>query len=68
MICETCGGEGGSPIQVVEVEGRLYLPNIEARGFATNLRELPLCHTCCRKIEDSFRATVGYLKAENHLE
>ena len=63
-LCECCNKEGSHNILVSDTEGRLYLPNEIAREIG-KVRELLLCKSCMRIVEDNFRATIGYLKKEN---
>ena len=52
---------------------RWYIPNQAVReadqqheGFPS-ATEVWFCHSCMRKIEDNFRATLLYLQTENNL-
>jgi hypothetical protein len=70
--CECCDTEAKYSIWVcrglnhADDGVRFYLPNQAARGHPTetSLGELWLCHSCMRRVEDNFRATIGYLKEE----
>lgn len=70
-ICETCGQPARNTILLAfdgETVRRYYLPSDFVREFAPeahNVGEVPFCAKCMRILEDSFRATLGYLKAEN---
>jgi hypothetical protein len=46
---------------------RYYLPNQHARDpkFPTVIEEIPFCKKCMRSVEDTLRATILYLQAEN---
>lgn len=79
--CECCGKAANGSIQVMSGTNnppnrsiRYYLPSDTNRASAgvdfpiEELKELPLCPSCMRTVEDNFRATILYLQAENsHL-
>jgi len=46
---------------------RYYLPNQHARNpeFPPTVDEINFCKKCMRSVEDSLRATILYLQAEN---
>ena len=67
--CYTCGNQANYTIMLAITGERVYLPNQAVRN-ATNLKhpgygEVAFCSSCMRKIEDSLRAAILYLKSEN---
>jgi hypothetical protein len=46
---------------------RYYLPNQHARDpkFPAKIEQVAFCADCMRAVEDSIRATILYLQAEN---
>lgn len=70
--CTGCGAEGRYSILLSVTPNedgstpthRFYLPNQNVRSSG-NHQEVWFCPECMRFVEDSFRASVLYLQAEN---
>lgn len=74
MKCECCSETTTDSVQVADAGERLYLPHKQFRVDHSKgegvfeLREFYLCHPCKRFVEDNFRASIAYLKAEKGLK
>ena len=57
----------GSQANTLLAVPRYYLPNQHARDpkFPAVIEEINFCKKCMRAVEDSLRATILYLQAEN---
>jgi hypothetical protein len=74
-FCTCCGKAGEYTIQLAVgpqanrllALPRFYIPNQHARNpeFPPVVEEIYFCAECMRSVEDSLRATILYLQAEN---
>ena len=61
--CHCCGGKAGYSILLAGEAGHFYLPNQTFREHELG-SEVWFCQWCMRRLDDSFRATVLYLRSE----
>jgi len=62
--CNGCFQEGIFSILLAGNDDYRYIPNQSVREHG-DIEEVWFCDTCMRRLEDSFRATLIYLRSEN---
>lgn len=62
--CFCCKKTASLSVLLVNADGRIYIPNQNAREFTPDIiEEIWFCRSCMRLIEDGLRKTISEIQA-----